>query len=376
MNGGIAGANVSPMEHHLMLFEPYALGGITLRNRVVMAPMTRNRATPEHVPTPIMATYYGQRAAIGLIVTEGIGPSPDGTGYARIPGLYTQEQVDAWRPVTAAVHAAGGAIFAQLMHTGRASHTHNMPAGARVVSSAAVALPEPMYTDAEGMQPAPVPHALTEAEIAVVVQEYAAAAKHAIAAGFDGVELHAANGYLIEQFLNANLNTRTDGYGGSAVARNRFALEVTKAVVEAIGANRVGVRISPHGAFNGMGSFDGVDEQFIALATALGKHGIAYLHLVNHASMGAPAMPDALPGQLKAAFGGTFIASGGFTAREQAEAELMSGAADLVAFGRPALANPDLVARLQADAAMNGPDFATFYTPGEMGYTDYTTLAA
>jgi len=359
-----------------MLFEPYALSGITLRNRLVMAPMTRNRATAEHVPTPIMATYYGQRAAIGLIVTEGVGPSPDGTGYARIPGLYTEEQVAAWRPVTAAVHAAGGAIFAQLMHTGRASHAHNMAAGTRVVSSAAVALPEPMYTDAEGMQPAPVPHALTEAEIATVVQEYAASAKHAIAAGFDGVELHAANGYLIEQFLNANLNTRTDSYGGSAENRNRFALEVTKAVVEAIGANRVGVRISPHGAFNGMGAFDGVDEQFIALAKALGAHSIAYLHLVNHASMGAPALPEALPGQLKAAFGGTFIASGGFTTHEQAEAALTSGAADLVAFGRTALSNPDLVARLTSDAALNSPDFATFYTPGEQGYTDYPTLVA
>ena len=376
MTGAIAGANVSPTEYHPMLFDPYVLGGITLRNRVVMAPMTRNRATAEHVPTPIMATYYAQRASIGLIVTEGTAPSADGAGYARIPGLYTPEQGEAWRPVTAAVHAAGGAIFAQLMHTGRASHPANMPAGSRVVSSAAVALPEAMYTDAHGMQPAPVPHALTEAEIAVVVQEYAASATHAIAAGFDGIELHGANGYLIEQFLNANLNTRTDGYGGSAANRNRFAIEVTAAVVAAIGANRVGIRLSPHGVFNGMGAFDGVDEQFLALATTLGQHGLAYLHLVNHASMGAPAMPEALPAQLKAAFGGTFIASGGFTDVAQADAVLASGKADLVAFGRPALANPDLVARLHAGAALNGPDFATFYTPGEQGYTDYATLAA
>jgi len=357
-----------------MLFEPYQLGRITLRNRVVMSPLTRNRSTAAHLPTPIMTTYYAQRASVGLIITEGTAPSADGAGYARIPGLYSPEQVDEWRNVTTAVHAAGGAIFAQLMHTGRASHMANMPPDTRVVSSAAVALPEPMFTDADGMQPAPVPHALTEPEIAVVVREYATSATHAIAAGFDGIELHAANGYLIEQFLNANLNTRVDGYGGSAANRNRFLLEVTKAVIDAIGADRVGVRISPHGVFNTMGAFDGVDEQFISLVTALGQHGVAYLHLVNHASMGAPAMPEALPGQLKTAFGGTFIASGGFTGRAQAEAVLMAGSADLVAFGRAALANPDLVQRLRTDAPMNAPDMATFYTPGEKGYTDYPVL--
>lgn len=358
-----------------MLFETFQLGRITLSNRVVMAPMTRNRATADHTPTPMMAEYYAQRASIGLIITEGTAPAADGAGYARIPGLYGAAQVDAWKPVTAAVHAAGGHIFAQLMHTGRASHTANLPAGARVVSSAAVPLPEGIWVDPDGPQPATMPHALSEAEIATVVQEFVIAAKNAIAAGFDGIELHSANGYLLEQFLNANLNTRTDSYGGSAENRNRFVLEVTKATVDAIGADRVAVRISPHGAFNAMGTFDGVDAQFIALASALGAHGIAYLHLVNHASMGAPAMPEALPGQLKAAFGGTFIASGGFTTRDQAESALASGAGDLVAFGRPALANPDLVARLHTGAAFNAPDFATFYSPGEKGYTDYPTLA-
>ncbi len=358
-----------------MLFDSFPLGKITLRNRLVMAPMTRNRANAEHVPTPMMATYYAQRASIGLLITEGVAPSADGAGYTRIPGLYNAEQVEAWKPVTAAVHAAGGAIFAQLMHTGRASHLDNMPAGSRVVSSAAVPLPEPIYTDTAGNQPATVPHALTEAEIAGVVQEYVASARHAIEAGFDGIELHSANGYLMEQFLNANLNTRTDGYGGSATNRNRFTLEVAKATADAIGADKVGIRISPHGAFNGMGSFIGVDEQFVELATALGKLGLVYLHLVNHESMGAPAMPADLPGKLKAAFGGTFIASGGLD-REKAESLLESGAADLVAFGRPALATPDLVERLQTNAPLNAPDFATFYTPGEKGYTDYPVLAA
>jgi N-ethylmaleimide reductase len=356
-----------------MLFEPFEFGRITLRNRLVMAPMTRNRATADHVPTAIMATYYAQRASMGLIVTEGVAPSPDGAGYPRIPGLYNAEQVAAWQPITQAVHDAGGHIFAQLMHTGRASHTANLPAGARVVSSAAVALPDAIYTDSQGPQPASAPHALEASEIAAVVQEFVAAARHAMDAGFDGIELHAANGYLIEQFLNANLNTRTDAYGGSAANRNRFALEVAIATAEAIGADRVGIRISPHGAFNAMGAFEGVDEQFIALATELGALKLAYLHLVNHASMGAPALPATLPAQLKAAFGGVFIASGGLD-RAQAEALLTSGAADLVAFGRPALANPDLVERLRSGAPLNGPDFATFYTPGEAGYTDYPVV--
>lgn len=358
-----------------MLFEPYALGPLTLRNRLVMAPMTRNRATADHVPTPIMATYYGQRASLGLIITEGVAPSPDGAGYARIPGLYSAVQVEAWKPVTAAVHAAGGRIFAQLMHTGRASHVDNLPAGARVVSSAAVTLPDNIYTDTKGPQPASAPHALSEAEVEAVVQEFVTAARHAIEAGFDGVELHAANGYLIEQFLNANLNTRTDRFGGSAENRNRFAVDVARATAAAIGADRVGVRVSPHGQFNAMGSFDGVNEQYIALAKELGALQLAYLHLVNHESMGAQPLPAELPRQLKAAFGRTFIASGGLD-RAHAEALLASGAADLVAFGRPALANPDLVVRLQQQAPLNAPDFGTFYTPGPQGYTDYPVLAA
>jgi N-ethylmaleimide reductase len=358
-----------------MLFEPFTLGRITLGNRVVMAPMTRNRATADHVPTDIMATYYGQRASIGLIITEGVAPSADGAGYARIPGLYTAAQIEGWKPVTNVVHDSGGRIFTQLMHTGRASHLDNMPAGARVISSAAVPLPEPIYTDSQGMQPATLPHALTTAEVAGVVQEFVQAAQNAIAAGFDGIELHAANGYLIEQFLNANLNTRTDVYGGSAENRNRFALEIAKATADAIGADHVGIRLSPHGAFNGMGAFEGVDEQFLELARGLGALKLAYLHLVNHASMGAPALPVALPAQLKAAFGGTFIASGGLD-RAGAESLLASGEADLVAFGRPALANPDLVERLRDGAPLNAPDFATFYTPGEQGYTDYPVLVA
>jgi N-ethylmaleimide reductase len=358
-----------------MLFEPYRLGDITLANRIVMAPMTRNRATADHVPTPIMAEYYAQRATIGLIVTEGVGPSPDGTGYARIPGLYNAAQVAAWKTVTDAVHAKGGKIFAQIMHTGRASHLDNMPAGARVVSATTAPLTDPLFTDTKGLQAPSAPHALTEAEIATVVAEYAHAATLAIEAGFDGIELHAANGYLIEQFLNANVNNRTDGYGGGAEQRNRFALEVAKATSVAIGAGRVGIRISPYGAFNQTGPFEGADEQFIALAKALGALGLAYLHVVDHSSMGAPAIPATLKPALRTAFGRTYITSGGLD-RETVESQLASGAADLAAFGRPALANPDLVERLKQNLPFNPPDFATFYTPGEKGYTDYATWDA
>lgn len=353
-----------------MLFESYDLAGLPLANRLVMAPMTRNRASAANVPTAIMAEYYAQRADVGLIITEGTSPSPDGVGYPRIPGLYNQKQVEGWKHVTKAVHEKGARIFLQIMHTGRASVTVNLPQGARVVGPMNVAMDDSVYTDAEGLQPASVPHALTEEEIAKVVAEYVHTAKLAIEAGFDGIELHAANGYLIEQFLNANINQRTDGYGGNAAARNRFALEVAMATVSPIGANHVGVRLSPYGAFNKTGPYDGVEVQFLELARELSALGLAYLHLVNHESMAAPEVPDSFIAQLRTAFGRTFIASGGLD-QEQAEALLEKKAADLVAFGRPVLANPNFATRLLQDLPLNEPDFATFYTPGEKGYTDY-----
>ena len=362
----------SPMDR-TVLFDPYLLCGLSLKNRVVMAPLTRNRATAEHVPTQIMVTYYAERADMGLLITEGTSPAPDGLGYARIPGLFSDEQVAAWKLITTAVHAKGGKIFAQLMHTGRASNALNLPPGARVVGPMAIALPEPVFTDAEGLQPATVPHALTQAEVGAVVAEYAHSATQAIAAGFDGIELHAANGYLIEQFINGKHNQRTDAYGGSADGRNRFALEVAAATANAIGADRVGIRLSPYGAFNDMGAFDGIDEQFVALVKGLSDLSLAYLHLVDHSSMGSPKAPESLRARLRAAFNGTFIASGGFD-RPKAEAALLAKEADLVAFGRSALANPDLVTRLQHNSPLNAPDVATFYTPGEKGYIDYPAL--
>ncbi len=356
-----------------MLFDTYTLGTISLTNRVVMAPMTRSRAVDRNIPNALMAAYYGQRATAGLIITEGLSPSPNGLGYARIPGLFNAEQVAGWRLVTDAVHAKGGKIFAQFMHCGRVAHQANLPAGARTVGPMAEVCPGEMWTDASGMQPHSAPHALTEAEIAATVAEYARAATLAVEAGFDGVELHAANGYLIEQFLNANVNQRTDGYGGSAEGRNRFALEVAQACVNAIGAGKVGIRVSPYGVFNGTGAFEGVDAQYLALAQKLSDLGLAYLHQLDHSAMGAPAVPAAIKKQLRSAFKQTYIAAGGFDA-SSAEAALAAGDADLVAFGRPFISNPDLVARMQTGAAHTDADMSTFYTPGEKGYTDYAAL--
>ena len=355
-----------------MLFEPYSYRTHHLRNRLVMAPMTRNRALG-NLPNALMAEYYAQRATAGLIITEGVAPSANALGYARIPGLFTPEQVAGWKLTTDAVHAGGGTIFVQFMHTGRASHVDNLPAGARVVGAVDTPLSGTIFTDTKGPQTPSTPHALTEAEIAETVAEYAHAATLAIEAGFDGIELHGANGYLIEQFLNPNVNTRTDGYGGSIEGRNRFALEVARACAAAIGAERVGIRISPYGAFNDMGPFPEVEPQFLALVAGLSAIGLVHLHLVDHSSMGAPAVPAPFKAALRKAFTGVFIASGGLDLAK-AEHVLTSGDADLAAFGRQALANPDLVERLQQHAPLNPPDFATFYTAGEKGYTDYPTL--
>ncbi len=358
-----------------MLFDAYELGPIHLSNRIVMAPLTRSRAVDRNIPNALMAQYYGQRATAGLIITEGTSPSPNGLGYARIPGLFNADQVAGWKLVTQAVHAKGSKIFIQFMHTGRVTHQANLPAGAHVVGPSADVCPGEMWTDASGMQPHTAPKPMTAADITEAVGEYAHAAKLAIEAGFDGVEIHAANGYLIEQFLNTNVNKRTDNYGGSAENRNRFALEVVNATIAAIGAERVGIRVSPFGVFNGTGAFDGVEAQYLSLAQTLGKLGLAYLHLVDHSSMGAPVVPVAFKADLQKAFGRTFIASGGFDGKS-AEAALQEKRGDLVAFGRHMLANPDLVARLQSGATLNAPDDSTFYTPGPKGYTDYPTVAA
>ncbi len=358
-----------------MLFEPYTARKLQLSNRTVMGPMTRSRAVEHNTPNALMAEYYAQRASAGLIVTEGVSPSPNGLGYARIPGLFNAEQVRGWKLVTDAVHAQGGKIVVQLMHTGRVSHVANLPAGAEVIGPMGTVLPGEIHTDAQGMQPHSTPRAMTEQDIAATVAEYVQAARLAIEAGFDGIELHAANGYLMEQFLNANVNQRTDGYGGSIAGRNRFVLEIARGAAAAIGAERVGIRLSPHGVFNSTGAYPEVEAQYLALVQELSALGLLYLHVLDHSAMGAPAVPAALKAQLRAAFNGPYILAGGFD-RDSAEAALAAGQADLIAFGRPFLANADLVARMKAGAALNAPDMSTFYTPGAKGYTDYPTLAA
>lgn len=357
-----------------MLFTPLATPALTLSNRVVMAPMTRSRAVEANTPNALMAEYYAQRATAGLIITEGTSPSPNGLGYARIPGLFNEAHLRGWKLVVDAVHAHGSKVFVQLMHTGRVSHVANLPTGSEVVGPMAEACPGEMYTDSAGMQPHSPPRAMTAVDIENAVGEYVASARWAVQAGFDGVELHAANGYLIEQFLNANVNQRTDAYGAGIEGRNRFALEIARATAAAIGAERVGIRLSPYGVFNSTGAFPELHAQYLALADQLSQIGLAYLHVLDHSAMGAPAVPAELKAGLRAAFKGVFILAGGFD-RAGAEQALQEGQADLIAFARAFLANPDLVARLQANAPLNAPDASTFYTPGPKGYTDYPVLA-
>lgn len=358
-----------------MLFATFKTPSLQLSNRVVMSPLTRSRATQDNIPTALMAEYYGQRATAGLIITEGTSPSPNGLGYPRIPGLFNAAQVAGWKQVTDAVHSKGGKIVVQLMHTGRVTHLANLPAGAEVVGPSADICPGEMFTDAQGMKPHSTPKAMTQADITATVGEYVQSAKLAIEADFDGIELHAANGYLIEQFLNANVNKRTDAYGGSIEGRNRFALEVARATVAAIGADKVGIRMSPHGVLGGTGTFPEVDAQYLALTDALSALGLAYIHVLDHSALGTPPVPEETKKALRAAFKGTFILAGGFD-RARAEAALTEGRADLIAFGRPFIANPDWVARMQGGAASNELDMSTFYTPGPKGYTDYPSLGA
>lgn len=357
-----------------MLFDPLDTASIQLANRAVMAPMTRSRAVDANTPNALMAEYYAQRASAGLIVTEGTSPSPNGLGYARIPGLFNDAQVRGWKAVTEAVHAKGGKIVVQLMHTGRVTQAANLPTGAEVLGPMADVCSGEMYTDAKGMQPHSTPRAMTATDIAQTVSEYAQSARLAMEAGFDGVELHAANGYLIEQFLNANVNQRIDSYGGSIEGRNRFALDIARATADAIGAHRVGIRLSPYGVFNSTGAFPDVETQYLALIQQLSGLGLQYVHLLDHSAMGAPPVPAELKSRLREAFNGVFILAGGFD-RVSAEAALKAGQADLIAFARPFLANPDLVERMRADAALNAVDMATFYTPGPEGYIDYPALA-
>lgn len=349
------------------LFSPYALGDLNLSNRIVMAPMTRSRAL-QNVPNELMARYYAQRATAGLIITEGTSPSPNGLGYARIPGIFSEEQIKGWRKITSAVHQEGGKIFVQLMHTGRVGHPLNLPAGARLVAPSPVKLEATqMWVDNEGLKEIPMAEELTTKEVSDTIGEHIRAAENAIRAGFDGVELHAANGYLIKQFLNPHTNRRSDQYGGSIANRTRFLFEVTEGVVGAIGKEKVGVRISPFGEFNETPAYPEAVETYKLIGSTLNELEIAYLHITDQSVKGEP---NDLVYTLREIFRRTLILSGGYTA-VAAEKVLKNQVADLVSFARNFIPNPDLVARFKNNLPLNQPKFDLFYSPGPEGYIDY-----
>jgi N-ethylmaleimide reductase len=357
-----------------LLYSKYTLGSLTLRNRVVMSPMTRNRAIG-NIPSDLMAQYYTQRASAGLIITEGTSPSPNGLGYPRIPGIFSAAQIEGWKKVTDSVHTRGARMFVQLMHCGRIGHPLNLPAGARVLGPSAVAAAGEMYTDAEGMRPNALPAAMTETDIKAAIEEFAQAAKNAVTAGFDGIELHGANGYLLEQFIRPNSNQRTDRYGGSIENRARFVLEVADAAIAAIGKDKVGIRLSPFGVFNDMPAYPAMEADYTYIAQRLDAVGLVYIHLVDHSAMGAPPVPASTKAMFRKMFKRTLILSGGYDAA-RAESDLEAGKCDLIAVGRPFLANPDLIERWKVKAKLNAPDAGTFYVPGPKGYTDYPPLHA
>ena len=352
------------------LFTPFQLGPYELRNRIVMAPMTRSRAGADNTPTPLMAEYYGQRAGAGLIVTEGSQVSPAGVGYPDTPGIYTDAQVEGWRAVTEVVHARGGRIFLQLWHVGRVSHPSFQPGGALPLAPSAIGIEGQSLYTAAGLVPFVTPRALETDEIAGVVEQFAEGARRAYRAGFDGVELHGANGYLIDQFLRDGSNHRTDRYGGTAENRARFLMEVTAAVVDVWGGRRVGVRLSPVGPYNGMHDSDPV-ATFSVAAHGLNRFGLAYLHVVEPVGMEMPG--GRVTPVLKAVFRGPLIANGGYGA-ETGNRAVAGRQAEMVSFGTAYLANPDLPERLRAGAPLNEPDRATFYGGDAHGYTDYPVL--
>ncbi len=352
------------------LLTPVKSGTLELKNRVVMAPMTRCRAIG-NVPNDLIAEYYRQRSGAGLIITEGVSPSPNGLGYARIPGIFSKEQVAGWEKTTSAVHATGGKIFVQFMHSGRISHPLNMPEGSQILAPSAVKAAGQMWTDSQQMQDFPTPKAMTADELIQTKNEFVEAALNAVEAGFDGVELHSANGYLLEQFLSPVSNIRTDNYGGSIENRCRFVLEVVAAVAEAIGKEKTGIRLSPYGVASDMPHYPEIDATYTYLAEKLNNIGIVYIHLVDHSAMGAPPVPVELKKKIRGIFKNTIILSGGYE-KERAEADIESGLGDLVAFGRPFINNPDLVERFKNNQALSADlKMDLFYSADEKGYTDY-----
>jgi N-ethylmaleimide reductase len=343
------------------LFEPLTAGALALPSRIVMAPMTRSRADDRGRIGELTATYYEQRAGAGMIISEGIFPSAMGKGYVRTPGLANDEHVGAWKKATDAVHARGGLIVAQLMHAGRISDPSFLPEGNTPVAPSAIRPDGASYTD-DGMRPHVTPRALEAHEIPRVVEEYRRATERAFAAGFDGVELHGASGYLPEQFLSSGTNVRTDAYGGSVPNRARFILELLDAISSVRGANRVGLKISPELGFNDVRDAEPI-ATYTHLVDAITPLGLAYLHVAARASLGYHAL-------LRPRFGGTYLAGVGFT-RESGAALVSSGGADAIVYGEPFIANPDLPERFRRSLPLASPSRETFYSPGPRGYVDY-----
>lgn len=353
---------------------PYRLGTTALKNRIVMAPMTRSRAI-NNIPNNLIAEYYAQRASAGLIITEGTSPSPNGLGYARIPGIFSTEQIAAWKKVTHAVHEHEGKIFVQLMHSGRVGNNLNIPVGAQLLAPSAIILPGEIWTDQDGMKPHSASRAMNADDLVEAKHEFVQAAKNAIEAGFDGVELHAANGYLLEQFLSPHTNQRIDAYGGGVENRARFVLEVVQAVSEAIGKEKTAIRLSPFGTNNDIQNYPGVDVMYGYLAGELNKFGIIYVHITDQSAGHKSDVLDLVETSIRGKFKNTIILSGGYTLAS-AEEVINMGIADLVSFGRPFITNPDLVQRFTKNLPLNiRLDAATLYTPDAKGYTDYPVFA-
>ncbi len=358
----------------LDIFAPYTMGSLQLKNRTVMAPLTRSRAETGNLPSRFAADYYSQRAGAGLIVTEATQAGAGGQGYIATPGIHSPEQLSAWRKVTDAVHSKGGLIFVQLWHVGRISHP-DFRNGQVPVAPSAIAPRGVQTFTAEGLKDIPPPRALEIAEIKVIVEEFRSAAANARAAGFDGIEVHGANGYLLDQFLEDGTNKRTDEYGGSVENRARLLFEVIAAVSQVWPSDRIGVRLSPGGTFNDMCDCHPADT-FGYVAKRMATLNLAYLHLIEPApSTGEHPLPDLSARYFRPLYRGTLIVAAGYT-RKRAKDVLQQGQADLVAFGQPFLANPDLVERFRRSAKLNQPDPATYYGGGAEGYTDYPSLAA
>ncbi len=372
----MSGTHLTALEKEGMtdktLFDPYTLGSLTLSNRVVLAPLTRNRAGTGFVPSEFAATYYGQRASAGLLIAEATQISQQGQGYQDTPGIYTQAQIDGWREVTAAVHAKGGRIFLQLWHVGRVSHVDLQESGAAPVAPSAIRAETKTFVN-NGFMDVSEPRALALDELPGIVNDFRQAAANAIAAGFDGVEIHGANGYLLDQFAKDGANVRTDAYGGSIENRARLMLEVTAAVVDEIGAERTGIRISPVSPTNGVSSSD-PQAQFDYIVDQLDALGIVYLHVVEGATGGPRDVAPFDFDSLRRRFKNTYIANNGYSLG-LATSQLAEGKADLFAFGRPFIANPDLVERLKTDAPLAALNPATLFGGGAAGYIDYPTLA-